>query len=355
MVLSVSAVLFNCRAQAQAERHFYTGVRQLGMGGAYVDTVNDESAILLNPAALGRLRETTLVAIDPEVSGSTNDTKVVKLSEVPQLLNPQDILNALNSANHYGTPYFAKAQIFPSFVTTNFGLGLNIKYQMFQEIQPGGTKYNLYYVKDYAPAMAYNMRLYGGIIKMGVSARLVDRTEIDEQSIAVPSTVSVTGNGAEGLGLGIDFGLILTAPIDYLPGIAIVSHDLGTTSFDLSHGMFSRTNSRPEAVGRNTDAGVSISPILGKGVRSTFTAEVQNIEGFKTESDFLRHFHAGGELNFYDFAFLRLGLNQRYWTAGAEFATEDIQIQVATYGEDVGVSPAHQEDRRFVAKVVFRL
>ena len=67
-----------------------------------------------------------------------------------------------------------------------------------------------------------------------------------------------------------------------------------------------------------------------------------------------RRMHFGLELNFSDFMFLRAGLNQRYWTAGIEIATEHCQVQFASYGEDVGTAATPQEDRRWVAKVALR-
>ena len=42
---------------ARERRSFYEGVRGRGMGGAQIATVNDETALLVNPAGLGKLRD----------------------------------------------------------------------------------------------------------------------------------------------------------------------------------------------------------------------------------------------------------------------------------------------------------
>lgn len=47
-------------------------------------------------------------------------------------------------------------------------------------------------------------------------------------------------------------------------------------------------------------------------------------------------------------------MNQRYWTAGLEMALKNYQIQLATYGEEIGTATTHREDRRYVAKFAFR-
>jgi hypothetical protein len=44
------------KTQAAEFYEFYTNARALGMGGASLAVTNDETALLLNPAALGKLR-----------------------------------------------------------------------------------------------------------------------------------------------------------------------------------------------------------------------------------------------------------------------------------------------------------
>ena len=63
LILSIS--LFGAGAGAQEIRENYNGVRSLGMGGASIAVVNDETALLLNPAALGKLS-------DPEIETLTD-------------------------------------------------------------------------------------------------------------------------------------------------------------------------------------------------------------------------------------------------------------------------------------------
>jgi hypothetical protein len=48
-------------------------------------------------------------------------------------------------------------------------------------------------------------------------------------------------------------------------------------------------------------------------------------------------------------------MNQMYWTAGFEIATEKISWQIATYGEEVGTEVEPQEDRRVSTKIIIRL
>ncbi len=339
-------------AKAQEFREFYTGVRQLGMGGAYTAVVNDETAVLTNPAGLGKLREATITLIDPELSGSFNDTKAVNLSNLSSVQSLQGLSSLLNTNRlmHWN----AKAQFFPSIVTTNFGLGLHAKYSFDAEMNAAGDDLRIDYTNDYAAAMGYCFRFFGGILKLGFGARLIDRTEIHKDVNPQTAVLTVDALGSEGLGLATDVGFILTAPVEYLPALAVVARDVGGTAYGLSNGLFTKSTTRPVDTPQTLDAGLAMFPITSNFTRMTLTADYHDILNANVDTDAMKHLHGGFEFNFHDFFFLRGGLNQRYWTAGIELASENFQLQAATYGEDIGVMGTPREDRRWVTKFSFR-
>lgn len=339
-------------ARAQEFADFYTGVRQLGMGGAYTAVVNDETAILTNPAGLGKVRDYTFTIIDPEIHGSFENTKVAKLDNFTKVFSVQGLLDALNQSK--GTHWHAKVQVFPSFIVSNFGIGLHAKYSYDAEVSEDGTIYRLDYVNDYAAALAYNFRFFGGILKLGVAGRLVNRVEVHEDLDATATSLELDTIAREGMGFGSDIGVILTAPVVLLPSISAVVRDVGGTSYTLSDGLFHSTEFRPERTSQRIDAGVAIFPILANHVRATLTAEVHDVTTLSEEENKMKRFHAGGELNVADFFFLRAGANQGYWTAGIELASESFQLQAASYGEELGVGANKKEDRRWVGKFTLR-
>src|SRR5690606_30756903 len=102
------------------------------------------------------------------------------------------------------------------------------------------------------------------------------------------------------------------------------------------------------------DVGMAIFPIVGKRTRMTFTIEYRDVLTMSEEEDHMRRTHGGMELNVADAFFLRAGMNQRYWTAGLEFAMGNYQLQAATYGEEVGTVATPEEDRRYALKFSFR-
>lgn len=340
-------------AQAAELEEFYTGVRQMGMGGAYTAVVNDETAVLTNPAALGKVRDTTLTIVDPEVTGSWTNTKVQKLSNFTKLFEIQELLDALKT--NPGLHWNSKIQIFPSLIGTNYGIGLHGKYSYNAEVDKSGTTFRIDYVNDIAAAMGYSVRLMDGIVKIGVAGRAVDRTEIRKDLPTTSTNLSVSNLASEGLGLAADVGVILTAPIQYLPTLAIVGRDLGNTKYNLTDGIFHSTSERPQTTPQTVDVGFAFFPITSNQSRLSFTAEYRDVlKAYSTETDSLKRVHVGAELNTGDYFFLRAGMNQRYWTAGLEISGPQLQFQLASYGEDVGDSANTREDRRWVGKIVLR-
>ena len=118
--------------------------------------------------------------------------------------------------------------------------------------------------------------------------------------------------------------------------------------------MFLQTTTRPVDTPQTYDVGLAINPILGNRSRMTITADYHDATNALHELDLVRKIHAGLEFNIGDFLFIRGGYNQRYWTSGLEIATSLFQVQVATYGEEIGTYPATKEDRRYVGKFAIR-
>lgn len=339
---------------------FYTGVRQLGMGGIYTTTVNDETSLLTNPAGLGKIRDLIFTVADPELHGSFNDTQVAKLDNASTVMTIQGLLDALQNAK--GVHWHAKAQVFPSLVGPNFGIGLHAKYSYDAELSEDGTIYQLDYTNDFAAVTGFCFRFFGGILKLGFSGRLVDRVEVAKELDGTATNLELANVASEGTGVGVDGGLILSAPVVLFPTVAFVVRDIGNTSYTLNDGMIYTTAERPRDTEQRMDGGISFSPILSNHVRATIGFEYHGINTVADEKDQMRRVHAGTELNVADFFFLRAGLNQRYWTAGLELSSERFQFQVASYGEEIGTVTTSgdtttinaREDRRWVGKFAFR-
>jgi hypothetical protein len=313
-------------AHASEIFEFYTGARQQAMGGAYTATVNDETSLLSNPAGLGRIRDTIFTLADPEIDGSFAVTQVATISNATQVFT----------------------------IAPNFGIGLHGKYQFDAEVDTTGTNYQLDYLNDYALAMGFCLRFWGGIIKLGTSVRAVDRIEFHGVLPANSTGLEVKDIASEGLGVASDVGLTITAPVAWLPSLSGVVRDAGNTSYALGRGMFISSPTRPVDTLQTIDAGFSLSPILSNNNRMTITGEMHDVTNVRQATTTNRNIHAGVEFNFHDFFFLRGGMNQGFYTAGIELASTKFQLQATTYGEDIGTDTVPREDRRFIGKFSIR-
>lgn len=333
---------------------FYSGVRMMGMGGVYVNVVNDETALLTNPAGLGKLRDLTFTIFDPEVHAGFLDTEIVTISNYAGALNVQGLLDVLNTSK--GKHWHAKYQVFPSIVGPNFGTGVIAKYQYNAEVNEAGTNFRFDYVSDLALPLGYTFRFFSGIMKIGVVGRLMNRTEVHSDINPASTGLELKNISSEGIGIGADVGMILTAPIALLPAMGAVVRDVGNTTYNLREGMLNATTNRPQETAQTIDVSLSAQPIISNRIRATVALEYRGITTplVDGQEDAMKRAHAGLEFNFADFAFLRGGANQGYWTAGLEFATERFQLQAATYGEEIGTPTARREDRRWIGKFALR-
>jgi hypothetical protein len=350
ILISASAA---SRAQAQEMYEFFTGVRALGMGGASVAVVNDETALLSNPAGLGKLRDYFLTVADPELEVGAQ-TEGMYSTGVVDITDPQKALNkAKLKIGQHGS---ARGQLFPSLVVPNFGVGIYARSMADAEVPTADPTHFYYnYTRDYAAVFGFNFRIWDGIIKLGINAKGIDRTEIHDNTILASSTnLTLQSLASSGFGIGSDAGLILSSPTAWLPSIAGVYRNMGRTSFNVRDGMFLRTTNKPNSIPETMDAAVAIHPIITPNVRMSWTLEYTDVQDAMKEKDTAKKYHGGFELNIYDALFLRGGMNQRYWTAGMELSMGNYQFQAASYGEEIGIYPAKREDRRYVAKFAFR-
>ncbi len=338
---------------ATGERYeFYNGIRQMGMGGATVATVNDETALLANPAALGKLRDYFITLVDPELEVGVDTQKIIGY-DILAAGNPQKVLDKANL--HPDLHLHSRGQVFPSVVVPNFGVGLFFKQTVDSEVDSAANVFKYNYTSDAALVFGFNFRFWNGIVKIGTNVRMDNHTIVRNNAIDPTSTTLTLATLADsGLGVANDSGIILAAPIAWIPTLAAVYHDTGNTAYNMREGMFLKTTNRPAATPATLDAAIAIHPILGNRFRSTWTAEYQDALNVDKEKDYMRRVHAGVEVNFADALFLRGGMNQRYWTAGLELSMMNYQFQAASYGEDIGPDLTPREDRRYEVKFAFR-
>lgn len=356
----ITALLLFCTmagAQFNERREFYKGIRYQSMGGAMVAVANDESALLANPAGLGRLRDVYGTMVDPEIEINSRGIAAYNDKAFTDPLSPKAITRTMLS--DLGKIFTARQQIMPSFVAKNFGIALLAKKDL-QIRANSATSVDAFYREDIGVLLGYNMRFFEGRIKLGVTGKYITRAEVDTTAID-PTTQSMNlkslataGLAKAGTGFGFDVGLLMTAPWVWLPTIGAVYRDVGGMSFNQESMKLLSGTTDPSTVEGDVDVGISLFPIHSNQTRSTFAIEYRGLLNGSSESDKAKLMYLGYEMNYNDFLFFRAGYHQRYWTAGAELSSEKFQFQLGSYGEEVGTSSNPKEDRRWTLKLVYR-
>lgn len=354
IVMTMPSLAF---AQLEERRMFYKALRYQGMGGASVAVANDETALLINPAGLGKLRDDYGTVLDPEMEINSKGITAYNSKAYTDPYKINEVLPTM--ASNIGDYYSSRGQMMPSFVAKNFGIALLQKYELSARAT-SATAVDTFYRDDMALLMGYNIRLFEGRIKLGVTGKMISRIEVNEVGLDPTQNLNIKSLGTAGFakagtGFGFDAGLLIAAPWKWLPTIGAVYRDVGGMSFNQSTmKRLSTSTSDPDPVKADLDVGLALFPIQSNNVRSTFSLEYRGIMTQADQDDKAKLMHAGYELNYADVFFFRAGYHQRYLTSGIELSSERFQFQLSTYGEEIGTRTSPKEDRRWALKLSFR-
>ncbi len=349
-VVFTLSILFTMTSKADFE--FFRGVRQMGMGGASIAVVNDETSLLSNPNGLGRLRDSITTVFDPEVTTSTGDLRPLYGTMGLGALNPETHYNSLDSTQ--GRPNAFKSQFFPSIVMPNFGIGLLGKHEVLATRNLDGT-FEYRYQNDYSLNLGYNLSFWGGRIKFGFVSRFINRVEYEGVLDPALDSLDLASFASEGQAVSVDMGLTLAAPWKMIPTLSFLVRDTGGTSFSFGSGFFGYSpNGNPAFVSQSVDMAFALFPILSNDSRGAFTVEYVGIDNTENVESHMDRLRIGAEVNMWDAFFFRAGYCNNTWTAGFEYANDWIQWQLASYAEKVPVGSLLRDDRRAVVKFAVR-
>lgn len=322
------------------------------MGGVNVALTSDETTLFRNPAALGSFRGTYTTLIDPEIEASTGFAEKFVTSGVLGQTKVSEVKEILDGRRDQY--YRAKMQITPSIVTRYFGIGLIYKDEISAIMNSAGTEMDTIYHNDMGLVLGSNYSILSGIIKVGASVRAFNRIEVDNAILSTAGSLDDSDIASEGTALAFDGSLMIQLPVAALPSFGVVVRDIGHTKFDKKDGLRMSSADRPNTIKQTIDAGLSLAPIFDNHLRGLISVEYRDLADSHEEDWAQKHLHAGVEINWRDVFFFRGGLNQNYWTAGFELASERWSWMISSYGEEVGIKSDPKEDRRYSTKFAVR-
>jgi hypothetical protein len=325
--------------------NFYS-TRALGMGNAYSAVVDDSTALMYNPAGLNKIRNLHFTVLGLNVG--TDDLTIQ--SEVSNITGNN---YATIIQNYYGKQLWAAFNDLLTVSGQDFALGAySAAVISFNLHNPAYPTIPLLVYEDLAATAGFSIGLFpNDALKLGISGKRITRlggqTTLTAQTLATLSNTQITNLiNNYGTGYGLDTGLILELPAQTHPAFSFVWHDVGQTAFSLQSGT---TPLVP--IDNNFVAGFSMR-LDGPAFSIKPAFDFTHINLYS--EDLGKRIHAGVEFTFTILS-LRGGVNEGYYTAGAGVKLKAFEFDAATYGEEIGVFPGQQEDRRYMASVAVDL
>jgi hypothetical protein len=388
-VLTLSALslsLFSESARAQASdgvhtriHHSYQSVRAMGMGNAFTAVTDDYAALFYNPAALAR-RDSGQINLSLGVGISSSfgdffkdaqdadDLANTKTTDAEKFTVYSDFLQ-----RYYGKTFMTRFSLFEGiWVRPNWGFGIlpldmTIEYKIHNQVSPA---LNMRVFADTTIAYGYGDQLRGvlpGNLSWGVTGKFVNRGYINRQfsafDLAVNSDFVRDEDFRDGYTVDADLGILYTPrlPTDGIwyfwtlakPTFALVVRNALETGFSQSFNLINDTKvEAPEKNYRVIDVGSKFefpSFWLFGG-----RAAVDFKDILHPNYSFERGLHAGVEFDWTVASWwrghYRIGVNQGYPTAGISALLFVFNLDLATYGEDVGTFNNPKHNRMYMLK-----
>jgi hypothetical protein len=357
--------------------HQYQSNRALGMGDAFVANANDYSALFYNPAGLAR-RDSGQINLSIEFGGGLETNNFYKDLDVTTKATYADDTAKFQAYASFLQKYYGKPLAFRTglleaiWVRENWGIGLipldlTFEGQIHNQAAPA---LDVRAIADTTFAYGYGDEIKGipGRLSWGTTAKFINRGYINREVNALdlaadPHTVKKE-DMRDGYTLDFDLGVLYSPeiPSDGIlsvfqlakPTFGAVARNVLDYGFGQSFHLINKTTvEAPEKLHRVLDVGAKFEyPELwifgGRG-------EVDIRDIGHPYFSWRKAFHLGFEFDWTISSWwrghYRAGLNQLYPTFGVSAQLFIFNLDVVTYGEDVGTYGSPKENRMYMAKL----
>jgi hypothetical protein len=341
-------------------RDFHS-VRTAGMGDIRYTVGLFEENFFANPARSADNPENLLQIMKVSMESSS-----ATLSTLGKLLKSGNELNTF--ADSLGDPLSARLQIVPiAFHSKNFitdkwamGVGLFFSAQTLPVVSNSGSV-DVNTAITAGPVINASRRLLEED-RLVVGANLHTQIRANSKNFSIQEffngqSMENSVQGGSGMGIDLDLGTTFrphwkTGGFDYQLAFAI-NNVLGGKYTNLGKPIRPWPRG-PYATNRAVNFGLSAERKAWIGLdRVIFAIESTDI-GNNENGSFFRTLHAGAQGS-WSFFHVRTGLNQGYFTAGFGVDLVVFSLNLATYGEELGLNPGIKQDRRYALDLGFKI
>ncbi|MBX3021727.1 MAG: hypothetical protein KF799_08640 [Bdellovibrionales bacterium] len=350
----------------------YISTRASGMGNAFTAGADDFSAIFYNPAMLalrneGHLRMFARAGLGPESLKLFKEIEDVK--KVPDADQPQAYTDLITS--HYGDhfnyrlPTAGAVWARPGWGIALIPVDLSLDLSIHRQIGPM-VNVNMYQDSTLAVAYARKMNWWGKRheTSWGATIKSIHRIHVGEAisagQLANGSTVWDKSHANEGLTFDLDLGYWWRPPVPQSgmfkflkhmePSFAFVVRNAVDYGFKQNFHLMDKNSGEPPKLQRRFDFGSKWDLPKVWVFDPHFALDVRDV-GHPNWTP-KKGIHAGAELYWKMYNWWKghwaVGLNQGYWTAGFGARMAIFQLDIATYGEEVGTPSVPIESRRYM-------
>lgn len=332
-------------------RSFHMGARPLGMGGAFTAVADDQNAINYNPAGLSRTDGFGLGLVNPMVEASEDSYDLYKDFDDIDQDNTEEVSDLLQK--HVGENNHLKvaADLYTGFRLGNAGVmvaGVARGYADMAVRNPTYPELHLSSDLDYGGqvGVGYGLPMVPGL-SLGVGVKALSRKSLNgvytAKDIADDDFEdTLEDDQKDGSDASFDLGMIWSREI-----AGVTTFNLGLAGLNIKEMDFGEARDQKTQY----NAGLAFVQTFF-GCTLTEALDYHDITDNLAEDDSTeKKLHMGAELKLPLLLTVRGGLSQGYYTAGATVDFKALRVDVATYGEEVGVYAGQKEDRRYVAQV----
>lgn len=345
-------------------------VRALGMGDAFVASVDDYSAIFYNPAALARIEKPQM---NLSLLHAGADTKLPKfVDDIGKASSSDDVVQMTNLLEqNYGNHFSARLGLLnaywarPKWAIAFLPVDLSLEMRVAQSVGP-----QVQVVARQDSTLAYgrgwNVATSSGKLSLGATAKAIYRgyfnKSINAVELAFDSNLLRGEDAAEGLTFDADFGMLYTPNLSkrgffsflqYMkPTFGLTVRNIADYGFKTNLRLLDKNSGEPDRLQRRFDLG-SMYELPDWWIwRTRFAADLRNIghenwtlgKGTHLGAEFLwkvKSWFQGG---------WRIGVNQGYFTAGFNGDFALFRLDLVTYAQEVGTSSTPKATRIYMAK-----